>query len=314
LKRKLGIYDEVAYSYRLMQRLNQELPSGYLVYSFSEEESFKEFLEKENPDILLVGEIFYSEDLTAYDKGKLIILTESNENNSENSIYKYQPVSCIARQLNSICGNETKTIEKTNDGVRFVGVYSPLRRCGKTSLAVALSKVYSRKEKVLYLNFEAFPTTCLFEKNKDVWNLSDVFYFMEQNREMDEIMQNAITDYNGISVILPAEVPMDLQEISEEKWEQFFLMISDSKPADVVVIDFDESLSCYIQLLELCDILYSPILHDGTSEEKLKQFNDFLAKSGLDSIKDKIVTLDFKIPELQNSVSYEQMVEQLVER
>lgn len=317
MKKKLGIYDEVAYSYRLMQRLNQELPSGFMVYSFSEEVSFKEFLDKEKPDILLVGEAYYSEDMVSYDGLKLIILAESNENmNSdfEGSIYKYQPVSKIVKQLNVICGNDAKTIEMTENGVRFVGVYSPVRRCGKTSLSIAISKIFSRKQKVLYLNFEAFPATFLPERNNDVWNLSDVFYFMEQKRAASEILNNAIIDYNGISVITPGDVPMDLQEINKEKWEQFFMMLSDLKPVDVVVIDFDESISCYVQLLELCERIYCPVLHDNASVEKMKIFEDFLAKSGYDSIKDKIEKFDYRISEAHNSNSYEQMVEQFLDR
>lgn len=316
LKKKLAIYDEVAYSYRLMQRLNQELPSGYMVYSFSEEESLRDFLNKENPDVVLVGELYYTDDIFSTDKYKLIILGESKENMEyevEGFIYKYQPVGCIVKQLNAICGNVNVIIEKSAD-VKYIGVYSPVRRCGKTTLAGTLAKIYSRNKKVLYLNFEAFPVLALPKRNNDVWNMSDVFYFLQQYKDEKEILNNAITEHEGIMYIYPGDVLMDLQEISKEKWEKFFLMISDLKPADIVVIDFDENLSCYMQLLELCEMIFMPVLHDAVSSDKLKSFENFLMKSQFAHVKEKIKKVDFHNNETGNKGSYEYMVEQLVER
>lgn len=315
LKKKLAIYDEVAYSYRLMQRLNQELPSGYMVYSFSEEDSLRDFLSKENPDIVLVGELYYTDDIFLTDNYKLIILGESKENMEyevEGFIYKYQPVSCIVKQLNAICGNTNVIIQKSSD-VKYVGVYSPVRRCGKTTLAGTISKIYSRDKKVLCLNFEAFPNLSLPEINNDIWNMSDVFYFL-QHKDEREILNNAIIEHEGIMYICPGDVLMDLQEISKDKWEQFFAMISDLKPADIVVIDFDENLSCYMQLLELCEMIFMPVLHDAASSDKIKSFESFLMKSGFAHVKGKIKKVDFHNVEISNKGDYEYMVEQLVER
>ena len=56
LKKKIGIFEEVAYSYRLMQRLNQKVDSSFVVYSFSEKESMEDFLNENSLSVLLVGE------------------------------------------------------------------------------------------------------------------------------------------------------------------------------------------------------------------------------------------------------------------
>lgn len=322
----MGIYEEVAYSYRLMQRLNQLLQVGFLVYSFSEEESFKEFLELEKPDYILVGENYYTSDLFEGCNADVVILSEtevednnnldidSYENQAKYEIFKYQSAVKMVSQLNKIINKDRPVVIKNSDGISFIGVYSPVRRCGKTSLAVALSKKFSQNKKVLYLNFEPFGSADISLKNDEAWNLSDVFYFMSQNRDSREILDKSLLEYNGMYAILPVDSLEDLQEITARQWEQFFMMLSDARPVDLIVVDFDESINCYMQLLELCDRIYMPILENSAARDKLKRFDEFLKKSNLQSVSKKIKKVHFSSNDNAAEASIEKVAAKLAEQ
>lgn len=322
MKKRLGIYEEVAYSYRLMQRLNQLLQSGILVHSFSEEESFKMFLKEEKPDYILVGETFYDETLFENSTSVVIVLTESfieglqdtqNEEDNDHEIYKYQSVKNIAKKLMTIMQKDIPIKRKTTDEITYIGVYSPIRRCGKTNLSIALSKVISETKNVLYLNFEPFSANEIFNKDSvDKWNLSDVFYFCAQGKSKKEILEKAVIKNENIKLILPVESPCDLQEIDALQWEQFFMMLSDESVADIVVVDFDESISCYTQLLELCDRIFMPVIEDDFAKQKLKTFEEYIKRAHLENVAKKIKQCNVPLS-ANNDTSLKNMAMQLME-
>ena len=41
-------------------------------------------------------------------------------------------------------------------GTRIIGVYSPVGRCGKTSLALAMGQLLAREEKLLFITLDTF--------------------------------------------------------------------------------------------------------------------------------------------------------------
>lgn len=311
LKKKLGILDEVAYSYRLMQRFNKVAKSSYTVYSFSEKNSVEKFLENESMDVLLVGEKFL-EDITDLNLNcQIIILSESEKLQEEKSIFKYQASGIILHQLNDFLRITTKG-KNEESKVKIYAVYSPVRRCGKSKTALALANKFATKSRVLLLSLEPF--SMIESENEGAMTLSDVFYYLEQDKTDEDIFSKAIINYNNrIKTILPMESPVDMQEIDDEKWNQFFVKMTSIEETDVIVIDFDESVSCFLHLFELCDKVFMPVLEEENSLNKFRKFEDFLQKSMSDDIQKKICKLNIPIIENKDNSAIDKFIARLLQ-
>lgn len=309
MKKKLGIFEEVAYSYRLMQRLNQIAKSLYMVYSFSEKNSIEKFLENEKLDVLLVGE----ELLEDIEKLKLdceIIVLQESENKQQNGIFKYQAASIILHQLNGMLNISVKG-KNEEYKVKIYGVYSPIRRCGKTKTAVAIANKLAEKSNVLLLNLEPF--SMIKPDREGDMTLSDVFYYLEQDRNNDEVLSKAIVDCGSIKMIPPTESPVDIQEIDDERWNQFFVKLTSRNDIDEIVIDFDECISCFLHLFELCDRVFMPVLEEAASLDRFRNFQNFLQKSISESVQKKIYKLQFPLLSNQDIGIIDQIIYRILE-
>lgn len=79
---------------------------------------------------------------------------------------------------------------------RIIGVYSPIGRCGKTCLALAIGQILAKEEKVLFVTLDTFTgfTGLLNERWKR--DLSDLIYYYKQDR-FHVIRLNSIVYYLG---------------------------------------------------------------------------------------------------------------------
>ena len=73
---------------------------------------------------------------------------------SGKEIYKFQSGDDIIREVmavySEIPGIRPNTAGATDQSRRIIGVYSPIGRCGKTCLALAIGQILAKEEKVLF--------------------------------------------------------------------------------------------------------------------------------------------------------------------
>lgn len=314
MKKKLGVLEEVAYSYRLMQRLNQSENSSFVVYSFSEIENIEKFLENDFLDVLLIGECYYEDILNTYNiSHKFILYEEKSDCINGNGIYKYQAASSILGQLNGMLNMYFCNDIESDSPIRIFGVYSPVGRCGKTSFSLALAKKMSAEKQVLYLNLRPF-SSVKTNLSDEKLSLSDVFYFLEEGKSEKVMLEKAVTEFEGVKFIIPMESPVDLHGIKEECWNDFFMKLNEGKFADVIIVDFDESISCFIQLFELCEKVYMPMLEDNKSLEKVRRFENFLCRSVSKEVEKKVCKLQLPVLGKEELPALEQFINRIIEK
>lgn len=289
MKKRIGILDEVAYSYELMQKLNREEGEDLSAYSFSEKRSVKKHMDREPLDVLIVGEAYYEEELEEYAIPCKILLTEQQESGYQIGgaikIYKYQAFHKVLQEIKRYWGEGLHNEKITDGSAYFIGIYSPVRRCGKTSFALALAKKLALSKRVLYMNLEPYCGNLFAQEDAPEWNLADVLYFLKQ-REGADLFDRAILNYEGVRALFPMDSPIDLQEIEQEEWDKLFELLGRSD-AEVVIVDFDESVRCFFYILELCNCIYMPVLEED-SQGKAAAFFRFLEKAADSGLKEKI--------------------------
>lgn len=317
MKKKVGILEEVAYSYRFMQKLNQEGKAFAYAYSFSEQKSVEAYLENEKLDVLIVGELYFSEEMRNYRVDTIVVLSEDELYNSSCEqivgIYKYQCFAKILNSLKDLIYQSYDVVEAVGEGIQYVGVYSPAGRCGKTTLALELAKKEAKTKRVLYVNLERFGSSVFDNVERPQWNLADVFYFSEQQDRQEEMIKNAFADYEGMKLFFPMDSPLDLQGITVEQWMQLFSVLEQKRMTDLVIVDFDECVSCYMQLLKMCQKIYMPVLEEKCAQWKIKKFEVFLEQLMEENIFKKIYRLSIPVLSKKESEQLPLYMQKLVE-
>lgn len=263
---------EEAYAIRLMNYMNGQEACKILALTFTKEEKLQQYLEQNGVDCILAVEQF---DVKNTDKKVVALCTEEGKE----GIYKYQPAGDIISEMMGILEKEhsIKTSEKTPiDGeCRMIGIYSPIGRSGKTSLALALA----REEGGLYIGMEEY--SCVEEST----TMSDVCYWIRKREEMIEkkVEECAVKEGNVWKLLSPFTY-MDLKEMTVEEYAWFFEKIRQSGRFQKVIVDIGCGSLWDYSFLSLFHQVFVPILPE-ISREKEMHFRKVLQFVGLEKAK-----------------------------
>ena len=225
-------------------------------------------------------------------RGKVADLGEE-----EWAIGKYQCADEIIRQVFEFYVDRTKENVMrcmNKERARLVAVYSPIHRVGKTTFALALGRECAKSKKVLYLNLEEYAG---MEVSQDTnMNLGDLLYYLRQgNGNLGIRLQAAVKEDEGLDVVPPIPVVLDLKEVTWEEWEALITQLLENSLYEMVVLDVGESVQGLFPLLELCDRVYMPVLDDEISRRKVKQYQDNVEQLKLEKL--KRITYQFVMPQ-----------------
>lgn len=265
-KKVLALYDS--------DRIYMERFYGYIkscripfnVVAFTDETAIGGQNGKEMPDYLLISEDY--QDKVRNFHGKTVCIYEER---NPKGLYRYAPADENLKTLIKLLeineedfgfGNATNT--------KFIGVYSPVSRVGKTSFAVVLGQLLARQKKVLYLNFEAFSGlgVSVGRRNSD---LSDImYYFNNLRKEFAGKFRDSIERINGLDYIPPAFYYVDLASVTPEKWENFLETVAEMNEYDYIIMDLSDYLmGLFDVFLSSCDYIYMLTSNDEAAANKI---------------------------------------------
>ena len=189
MKKMMAVYDaDTRYAERLSDYVNRKEKGVFIAQVFTSKEKLAEYAKKHEIDVLLSGERTDSGDISGIPSAQKIYMSEETEKqmDSGKEIYKFQSGDDIIREVmavySEIPGIRPNTAGATDQSRRIIGVYSPIGRCGKTCLALAIGQILAKEEKVLFVTLDTFTgfTGLLNERWKR--DLSDLIYYYKQDR------------------------------------------------------------------------------------------------------------------------------------
>lgn len=292
----LAVYDaEYDFASRLVNYLSSRQDNVFDMYAFTDFDALKEFADRHSIDVLLVSEDIIDERIK--DIGiKLVLVLSENEMvkdfNGYNTVEKYQPADGVFREVmeyvsesRSISGVVRTALSYTE----IIGVYSPVKRCFKTTFALTLSHILSRKKRVLYINFEEYSGLRKILKADYIGDISDLIYFYMQNKPVLKNKMYAIKkQYGGFEYIPPMMFSNDIRNIDMDIWKGFINEIKECGDYDVVVLDLSDMLSDVFEILSICTEVYMPILTDFVSLAKVEEFEQVIKDRHKEELKDRI--------------------------
>ena len=282
--------------------------SGYEVVMYTDPVVFCEENNGRNISLLLIQEGFLekvnetvqdTEWLTGGNIKRSHILTEDRESYGTDTdrIYKYQS----ARNIISLIGDDIErrhrinTETKNDQGVRLIGIYSPVNHTLKTTFAMTLGQILSEKQKVLYINLEGY--SGLFEMLDIRTELSLLDLMYEYSLNPGDLL-NSMCRYtmktDELSVLIPARSPFELQEVDPSLWLSFLSDLTSSGRYGAIILDISDSVRGALDLMNVCTAVYTPLRKDSFSIAKLKDFTDMLSRCpGGEELDSRIIKLRF---------------------
>ncbi len=298
------IDSEADYALKLAEYFNLKSGLQYSVSVFTDYQSLQNYLSENVVDILLISEDYapYVNGIT--NAGNIFILTEGNVDaalSEYHSLYKYQASDCILRDVMSCYASyhsSGQTLITSTVPAKIIGVYSPVKRCGKTCFALSYGCIDALSETCLYLNFEEYPGFFFFSEENGVGDLSDLLYFYRQNPgNLDKKLMALSKSYHNLSYIPPMQFSYDIKNLEGEDLAGFIQAIARSLRFQTLVLDLSDSLKDVPSVLKICDKIYMPTIDDAVSEHKITHFFENARAICKDEIEKKCEVLKLPYPE-----------------
>ncbi|MBQ7536308.1 MAG: hypothetical protein IJT43_11925 [Stomatobaculum sp.] len=302
MRRVMAVLDrDKEYASRLASYLNSQERIGFRTTAFSSPSALKEFRKTARVEILLLAEDLAGEVHGLTEGAKVILLSDDGfvQGGDQRpygapAVFKYLPADRIAREImNLYAEDDSRCISRARrDQCEIYGIYSPVNRCGKTTLALTLGLVHARRGRTLFLTLEEFPgvfRSIQENMGEDEEDLSDVIYRYLQGAYSWSRLKGAVHSFGALDYIPPVRCAEDISQVTSEDLARLFRRIAEEGGYASIILDFGSFGRRAAELLDLCSRIFMPVVEDPASSLKLESFQEFLRRSGKEELKDRIV-------------------------
>ncbi len=302
MRRVMAVLDrDIEYASRLAAYLNEQDRVGFRTTAFSSAEAFLQFRKSARVEILLLAEDMAPQAHGMTDGSKVILLSEDGfvpggdqRPFGAPAVFKYLPADQIAREVMNLYAEDDlhQVSRARRDHCEILGIYSPVNRCGKTTLALTLGLVHAGRGRTLLISMEEF--TGVFrnlsrERGGPEEDLSDVIYRCLQGSWSWSRLKSAVHSFGALDYIPPVRCAEDISQIPAEDLARLFRRIAEEGGYASLILDFGSFGRRAAELLDLCSRIFLPVTEDPASALKLESFYEFLERSGKEELKEKIV-------------------------
>lgn len=273
---------EEDFLYGITTYFQDKLGKSFDIYAFHTKEALMNFAKEKRKkiDVYLGSGSLEDSEKKEIQVEQVVCFRQGDEASEGDAIYKYQSAERIMKEFLRICRfctglSGTGFMEDT----KIIGVYSPVGRCGKTSLALVMGQVLARSYKVIYVNLEEWPGFERIIGAYDGMDISDLIYFIKQEREnLGMYINGMLLEVNQLKILPPVKMAPDIQELGTEV-TKLLQEVAKSDAYDVILVDFGRQLKSMLPVIGDLEQIYMPVLKDGISQAKVEQFIRFLRSS-----------------------------------
>lgn len=294
MEKIMAVYDvDPVYAARFADVANAKERVPFTVIPFSTLERLREYAETHRIEILLISVSVLPEQIKGIRAGTVVTLAEGevvSTVDSYPSVYKYQSADSVIREVMTYyCQRpEQNPMVLLGRKAKVLGVYSPLGRCLKTSLALTMGQQLAREGKTLYVGLEEFSGFSRIIDGQCKSDFSDVLYYLHQDGLHVMRLRSLVYNWKDMDYIPPVKYPEDLEGMSGEEAGQLIECLAAQMGYEYVIVDMGRLGRNLIPILQQCEIVFMPIKEDGISTAKLEEFDEYLDITGHQDIREKI--------------------------
>ncbi len=259
-----------------------ESNTGFSCYGFTNGGKLMNFAKENGIAVLLTDKESYEGGAKQIKSEVTVVLTDRTEMEEYKDAYVVdilQPVDEILREVLSIASMtdiRVSAVTSGNEGVVYT-VYSPVKRCLKTTFAMTMAQILSEKEDTIYVNLEPDSGfSALFMESYEA-DLSDlVFYLRDGGRDRFGLrLQSIVRENRGVKYIPPVSDPGDLSQINADEMIELLSAIKEMGYRELV-LDMGIYMGGFERILKASDRIYVPVRKDSMSQAKISQINSYL--------------------------------------
>lgn len=278
----------------LAENLNQKFKDQMEVMAFDNAASLRSFLEKKDVDLCLIAE-----DMCSYEIEQDLIMRAENlayfsADKLEGTIYKYQSVDAICRQIILLCEKmelplKAKRTPFGESKCDFIGFYSPSPFSGQSIVAFSFAKIMAKNKKVLYINPGGFTGLSQFFDcpfHQDMLDL--LFYLKEGSSRFDLKLKGTVQAFDEVDYIPPTMSYIDLEQIDAVTWEKLLIKIMQESDYEMIVFDFPVAMHGIFHIMELCACIFVCKQTAAISQTQFEEFHQFLTYAKKEEIWQKV--------------------------
>lgn len=254
-------------------------------------------------DVMAVSESTYHQKLAALRPLRTVILNESGRMKWKEfvNIDKYQRAQDVLQSILEVYLEIADVMPMPVPGqgnTKFIGLYSPVRRCMQTTFALTLSQMLAKKHRTLYLNFEHYVGISKLAAEVGARDMADLLYFlMAENDKFRLRLQTIVRHCGNLDYVPPMKSGQNLIEVSSGDWRRLFQKINELKEYDYVVMDLSESMQGLFDILRLCTKIFTLTGRDRIAQGKLSEYEQLLTIYAYEDILQK--TCQCTVPKVQ---------------
>lgn len=216
------------------------------------------------------------------DKPVLIYLSEEQEDRRKDNIhciYRFQSAKTIGGEIKKVIMQQNKRL--TSD-ILFVAIYSPVGRCGKTSLAYELTKK-GEYGKWLYLGMEDYSS---MESYSDT---GDFLYFVKEQKE--EKILSMVENSNGKITVGQGAFENRCFDQEDMRWLRHHFKQSSYTG---VVADIGTGSMKNLTVLSAFDWVLVPYIENEIANCKMENFEKIIQLYGEEDRKEQMIFLNME--------------------
>jgi hypothetical protein len=298
-KGTLAILDyEIDYANNLMDYLNRKNSFLFETRVFTNMESLLKCAQNNMIDILIISEDIGDEHIEEDNIKNILILTEHNQLEDKSSIYKYQSMENIVREILSyyVSLEESRlqlSCKSVNCHNKIIGVFSPAGGNYQTTFSLALGQALAKDKMVLYMNFEVIPGSYIFKEEVNQAGLSDLIYYIKQRKPNISLKIKAMVQKLGrLDYLPPVDFYMDLFEMNIEDIQILMDEITKNSDYEVVIIDMGFVGKNTIDILKKCRTVYMPTSNSKIVKSKEEKFLKMLLNEKADEFAQGLILVE----------------------
>ncbi len=305
MKQKImALYDtDAVYAVHFTEYAVRRGSIPFEVHAFTDREALSAFVLEEKVELLLVSSQVMEREMLGWHIPKIVILSEEpagsgTDPNGLPQVFKYQSQAEVIREVmahygQTVSAAEPKILMKPK--MKTIGFCSPVGRCGKTSLALALGQILAGRKSTLYVNLEpfsglsdAFPATA-------GGSLIDLLFCLRQEEGTGAARLSGMTVQLGGLDILPKGRPgRELFPADRSDWERFFRLVRNESGYESLILDIGCGLNDCLFCLSACDVIFMPVRSATGSAAKTEEFFRWLREQDADDVIERIRKLHLR--------------------
>ena len=307
---------EAVYVYNLMEYIHSRKGEEFEVQAFTGAESLCAYGREREIEMLLIADSVMCDSVKDLNIRKIMILSEGeqiHELSEYPAVYKYQPADDLVGEVMDCYARiqDKPAASLFKQPVEVIGIYSPVKRTGRTSFALTLGQLLAGSKAVLYLNLEDYAGFEGLMGKPFSSDISDLMYFSGRGKgnlicKLGGIVQNI----NNLDYVPHAFSPFDLRSVKCSEWLNLIDELCVYSSYDVVILDLGEQVDNLPEILARCGKIYMPVREDSIAVTKIGQYEKVMLAREHEDVLGR--TKKIKLPFHSSFGKKENYVEQLV--